>query len=222
MMTNKQTDIYPYAKGNRFEDRNTYFYTQFHGALFFDAWQQSRLDSLARIKPNCLIRNKPEENEKVLFDRNIKQPLNYFSKLLNDIQPIDTDELLNAIFIEFTNNQDQKELKIWIDRLVKKFEISKRIHDQYISQKFLAVDKNDHKSIHLYLKLAYIMFLAYDCFSLLPYLNVSFKILDTLCAMSERIDPIHYQFFQLLIQKEKNAIINLAMELGVRIEYFSK
>jgi len=218
MMKHKQTDIYPYAKGNRFEDRNTYFYTKFHGLNFFDAWQQSRRDSLARIKPDTLVQINPEENEKVLFDRNNKQALSYFSKLLYNKQPIVTDELLNALFIEFTTNQEQKELKIWIDRLVKKFEISKRIHDQYISQKFLAVDKNDHESIHLYLKLTYIMFLAYDRFSLLPYLNVIFKILDTLCAMSVKIKPIHYQFFQLLIQKEKNAFIDLATELGVVIE----
>jgi len=218
MIKNKQTDIYPYAKGNRFEDRNTYFYTQYHGSIFFEAWQQSRLDSLARIKPDTLTLINSDENDKVLFDCNKNRSLKHFSTLLDNRQPVNTDELLDAILIEFTNKQDQKELKIWIDRLLKKYEISKRIHGNYISQKFLAVDKNDHKSIHLYLKLIYIMFLAYDRFSLLPYLNVSFKLLDTLCAMAERINPIYYQIFQILIQKEKKAFIDLATELGVVIE----
>lgn len=46
--------VYPYSQGDRLNDRNTYFYSAYHGASFFEAWCASRhaaLDSLPRPLP---------------------------------------------------------------------------------------------------------------------------------------------------------------------------
>ena len=42
---------YPYSQGDRLEERNTYFYSQYHGAAFFPVWQASRQAALAHLPP---------------------------------------------------------------------------------------------------------------------------------------------------------------------------
>lgn len=37
-----KVDIYPYARGDLLHDRNTYFYSAYHGEAFFDAWRGDR------------------------------------------------------------------------------------------------------------------------------------------------------------------------------------
>ena len=42
---------YPYSQGDRLEERNTYFYSQYHGAAFFPAWRTSRQAALMQLPP---------------------------------------------------------------------------------------------------------------------------------------------------------------------------
>ncbi len=37
-----QQTIYPYASGHLLEERNTYFYSSYHGKALLEAWQARR------------------------------------------------------------------------------------------------------------------------------------------------------------------------------------
>ena len=43
---------YPYAVGDRLEDRNTYFYTPFCGREFLTAWRRHREDARRSLVPS--------------------------------------------------------------------------------------------------------------------------------------------------------------------------
>ncbi len=40
---------YPYARGDLLHERNTYYYTPYHGRQFLDAWRAARNDVLANL-----------------------------------------------------------------------------------------------------------------------------------------------------------------------------
>jgi len=48
-----EPDLYPYASGNLIEQPNSYFYTPYSGAAFFDAWRESR-QSVRRTLPDAV------------------------------------------------------------------------------------------------------------------------------------------------------------------------
>lgn len=93
--------IYPYASGDLIEHPNTYFYSQYHGREFIDAWQECRAITLAKL-PEAIA---PPEVKKTI-DRRSRNSAELLERALEG------DKHLREAFI-------------------KKFEIHKRLHDGY-------------------------------------------------------------------------------------------
>jgi methionyl-tRNA formyltransferase len=198
---NMQADMitYPYASDDPFENRKKYSYAKFHGAAFIEAWRKDRLmrcgESDTGLKPACTQNiSKPDEN--------------------SVIQTVDLLEFVYAELQSCTLEQISK--SIWLAELVKKFEVTKRIHDAY-KPGFSAVNIEDHKSLNLYIRLAQIFDVAYDRSQHLSYLNVMLKCMDTLCAVADQLSVTNQQHLTWLINKENEYISALITKNGLSV-----
>ena len=148
---------YDYAEGNLLDERNTYFYTQFQGEPFVEAWRRNRqlaLSDLPSPVPPQLSR---------ATDLSLAEG--------------DTGELLEVAFALTDQDCDAPLL----ENLLKKFEVSKRIHSAY-DDRFRTVDKQAHRDLALYVRLAEVFERRCAAGDDIRFLNVLLKVMDVLVA----------------------------------------
>jgi hypothetical protein len=97
--------------------------------------------------------------------------------------------------------------------LVKKFEVTKRIHRAY-DERFRAVDRSDHEDLGLYLRLAEVFEAAHAATGELPYLNALLKCLDTLCALRSGLSEADRRRLSWLFERERGHVDALAASLA--------
>ena len=207
-MKNCIDEIYPYAYGDRFtKNRNTYFYTEFHGREFFSAWREVR----------SLASDSEDVCDLGIFKTKSNHSLSHFSDILQNGRVIVTSKLLDTIYVELLDetNEDEVELDVWLKRLIKKFEVCKRIHEKYVGNSFLAVDKDKHKDLILYIKLAYIFSHYYDKRSYMPALNSFLKVMDSLNSHDCITEASFRAHFNKLHKYEIRFITNVAQKCGL-------
>jgi methionyl-tRNA formyltransferase len=177
---------YPYATGNLLEQRNTYFYTRYDGQPFLAAWQQQR--DAAKVAA-----------------RGPEQPA-------MPAQP--TDLMLEALWQALTTQQADVTLRQTLDRLLQRFEVTKRLHGEY-NAAWRPVDPADYGCMERYLRFAEVLDMAWGQWSALPYLNALLKCLDTLTAMREQLGAAQVRRLALLIDREQAVVGELARSLGL-------
>lgn len=177
---------YSYSIGDRLTDRNTYFYTPAVGMPMIEAWRASRKAVLDRL-PSPV--DPPDSTND--------------SPVSIDDDTVDTAALLEFLWSKNSNSEVGQDESRWLEKLMKKFELTKRFHRAY-GAKFRAVDKSQHKDLDLYVRAAEVFLSAYDRSNDARFLNVLLKILDTLCAYSEGLGPeSSARLARLLLSEEK-------------------
>ncbi|MGR3175978.1 MAG: hypothetical protein ACUZ8N_15480 [Candidatus Scalindua sp.] len=200
--------LYPYAEGDLLNNRNTYFYTSFEGRAFLDAWQESRdkIVTLYGQQEKC-----PKANASALPE-----------ELLGEIdrgEIVETGILLESLYVYLTDEKEpqSKAATCLIDNLVKRFEVTKRIHSAY-GAGFKPVDKKAYVDYGLYVRMAEVLECAYSIFKKLPYLNVLLKCVDTLCSISEDLNPNQRSRLGRIIAEERRHVKDLAQSRGIEFE----
>ena len=186
---------YPYASGNLLDDRNTYFYSAYGGIRFLHAWASDRDDSFttpALPPPAEKATEVPAAGSRI-------ETAILFECLLNAMA---NDATPNALTIE------------WLSKLVKKFEVTKRIHHAY-DENFKAINRENHRDLALYLRLAEVFEKAFSITSALPYLNALLKTLDTMCALRDDMSEHQRARLSGLIERERIHVIKIADRMGV-------
>lgn len=184
---------YPYASGDRLEQRNTYFYTPYLGAAFLDAWRQQRSGALRALSATpsaaaCRVDN--------------PAPV-----------PRATDRLLEDLHRELTAGLHlEGELMAELNRLVQRFEVSKRLHGEY-DARWRPTDTADYRSMERYVCFAEILDLAHERTGALPYLNALLKIVDTLTSLPETLNARQRARLAGLIAREREHVERLAARL---------
>lgn len=148
------TDLYPYGSGDLLNDRNVYSYSLYHGAPFLKAWAKQR--SLA--------------TEASRFGR--------------DLDLADTPTLLRIRSVRDQLDAAQRNDSAWqvLDRLLQRFEVTKRVHHDY-ADTWRAVDKTQFHAMPAYIELAETFVWAFQQTGQLTYLNVLLKMMDTLSSV---------------------------------------
>ncbi|MSR77618.1 MAG: hypothetical protein EXS63_05265 [Candidatus Omnitrophica bacterium] len=196
---------YKYASGDLLENPNTYFYTQFSGSEFIQAWKAARTTVCEKLKlraaPGKLYSDVP------VCDSNLE----LLEKKLDKEEGVSTKELLESVYRSLQTSSPHLEghLKRWLERLIKKFEITKRIHRAYRSG-FKAVDPSQRRELDLYIGLAEVFALAYEKNSRLIFLNALLKVIDTLCSIEKELPEQLAGVLIYLIQKEAEFIEKLS------------
>jgi hypothetical protein len=195
---------YPYANGNLLEQRNTYFYSAFQGSGFLQAWHMSRSRILATLPPPSA-------------------PHHHLSRMALPVGArVDTAELLASLNLAALNADLEQfsKIKLWIDRLVQRFEVSKRLYDIYVLRDghLKAESGSSFRKVSLYLEFGELMVAAYCVSRDLPYLNALLKALDTLSAI--RAELLEHEDARLawLIVEERRLVRALAEQLKVHYE----
>ncbi len=182
--------LYPFASGDLLARPNTYFYTPFDGWAFIDAWRTQRGPG----KGTDLAQKPPPD----------KTPL-----LRAPDGSIKTERLLEHLFAALhTDEIISNDNKQWLEKLLKKFETTKRIHVAY-DNKFRAIDKSQHFNHDLYIRLAEVFERAYTRTGDLPYLNGLLKCVDTLLSFRIHGDAEKEQRLSALVLRERAHIDRL-------------
>jgi len=203
-------DSYKYSQGDLLTSPNTYFYTEYEGIRFFAKWKESR-------RPFLEYKNGQDNSESILGNTKL-----YKKRDINDFKNskvIDCSELLDTLLFELNSkNSELGTVYVYIDKLVKRFELFKRIHNQY-SQSFKAVDKKQYHNYGLYIKTAMIFEYAFQATQNLSYLNALLKIIDTLLSIGDELNISHKAELAEIIRKEQEHILKLAKKNGVFYEH---
>lgn len=195
---NLKNSLYPYASGDLLENANTYFYTPFNGYDFLRAFSDKRSSVLAHL---------PEPEP---------APLPKSDGYFNDDLIIETSILLEYVLAVILDGKiDVSRNRRWLEELIKKFEVTKRIHRQY-GKGFRAIDRTQHKDYTLYIRLTEVFDAAYSATHDLRLISVMIKSLDTLCSIAERLDSDCQARLAALIVSEKGHVETLCRRKGLK------
>ena len=162
---------YPFADGNRLEDRNTYFYVPYGGEDFMASWRGQRDAARAGLPdPADPATGGDGGGEKV-----------------PEAGPVTTTDLLEALHGALAAGRtEDPAVRGWLGKLIRKFEVTKRIHPGYDAG-FRALERNDYGDLSLYVRLAEVFEAAFAQSQDLIFLNLLLKCLDSLCSVKDRL-----------------------------------
>lgn len=179
---------YPYAHGDLLEQRNSYFYSPFGGEAFLSSWRTER---------NAALGDLPQA---------MSAP-----QALPDMAP--TDRLLERLYRAYSTGRQSREDAWLLAMLVQRFEVSKRLHDEY-SADFKPVDPAGYRDLDRYVRFAEVLDAAFTQVRELPCLNAMLKCLDTLTALRSRLGPAAAGRLARLIECERSHVDSLARRIG--------
>ena len=183
--------VYPYSQGDRLSDRNTYFYSEFHGPAFFEAWRASRAAALAAL-PWPL-------------------PLSAPPRAAPDGVVYDTAQLL----AEMLNSHAEDHLLL--DRLLQRFEVSKRLYRKYDLGLFKAIRDSGYHDLDLYLLFGALCVQCQNQRAAMRFLNALLKAVDSLISVLDRLDPEQGAHLAWLIGREREWVQRIAAAVGVEL-----
>jgi len=194
---------YVFASGDLISNPNTYFYTPYEGVNFFNDWKDSRKHAVSEnIAPQPPI------------ESGVALPLEVLQERLCQ-GTVGASHVLDSLYEWISNKNEGDESGVnLINQLVKGFEVTKRIYGSYCGQ-LRPLDKEKFNEPVLYVRVAEVFEAAYNLFGTIQYLNVLIKVIDTLCAISNKLNTVEQARLRLLIIKEKKHIDSLATSVGV-------
>lgn len=192
-------NLYTYTFGNLLEKPNTYFYTEYHGLDFLEAWKSDRERVRAKLGNELPpFKGKPDLFESLLAKIAARKSL-------------DAHFIFDAVQGALAGKKDHgntPELKRLINKLVQRFEVSKRWYPEYEAS-FRAKVKTVYDDLELYVRGAEIFDAAHAQFGELPYLNALLKSIDTLCSIHEKLNADQKGRLARLISRESHYINSL-------------
>ncbi|MGB6009488.1 formyltransferase family protein [Castellaniella sp.] len=180
------TSSYPYASGDLLENRNTYFYTPFGGRDFLRAWHDQRAAVLAACDTS---HDAPEA--------------------INDSAPV--AQTLRRLKATIEASPLSAADRAMLDRILQRFEVSKRLHDDYTAA-WKPKDPARYRGLERYLLWAEVLGQAAASTTDLRYLNGLLKCVDTLTSdsmmpMTARSDGTR---LRTILERERNLVDRLA------------
>ena len=109
-----------------------------------------------------------------------------FFKLENEI---DTERLLTSILFNQLNNKNNRLIKEWLDLLIQRFEVTKKLHTIY--PKGLRSGKGKTNVVRLYWMFALLLNLCYVETQNIKYLSTLLKVSELLCSLGSNNRSIH-------------------------------
>lgn len=233
-------NTYKYTSENRLFSPNTYMYTEYEGKGFVNNYLNSRKKYIENLKKDIEINKtdeyytifcNPEEFNLDLFVESVKSEvciniissdnecndqynLSTIKACLNSTENIYTEKLLlSIIYLLFIDNKVEI-TKIYIDKLLQRFEVNKKIYEFYNAD--IKKGQGDFENIKNYILLSIILVYMYALTNKLYYINTLLKINDTLCSIHENIQENELNKILLLsLMAEKHFIELILKNKGI-------
>jgi len=196
---------YPYSEIDCFEFPQKYQLSTYYGIDFLLIYKKTRNEIIEQIKTNDKkIKNYINENSK------------FNDKYLKSIgkKTYETEKLLWFIYKKISENKLNDKYLELINKLIKKFEISKKIFDFYEFD--LTLESKNFMIYKNYLILSLICMNLYEKRMNLKFLNTSLKLNDALCSNFKKIiDENDLLLLKKVLELELNEIDNLMTKKGL-------
>ena len=196
---------YQYSKKDHFKFPEKYQRTPFQNQEFLIEYKKSRKLNLKNIKEHSKIKN--------WKDISIKDEVKNWKD--NKKNTIHTEKLLNFLLVEILIKSKKKD--ILLNKLIKKFEIKKKIFESYD----LEFKKNTIECLNLknYILLSIICLFKYEQTKNLKFLNTSLKLNDLISSQRKKLIILEdISLYSFIIKKELEVIEILMDSIGVKIE----
>lgn len=190
-----EPSLYRYDQGDLLEQRNTYFYSAFHGSRFLDAWAEQR--ARCATDENATV---PEGAETIHAPKG------------------QTDLWLDQLHFAFSSGEATEEHRLLLAKLIQRFEVTKRMHGNYAAN-FRPTDADDYQSLARYVAFAEVLAAAYRTDRKLQQINALLKCLDTLCALRPRLAKALRPRLSELVLAERGFVVELLRNLKVSWRY---
>lgn len=183
---------YTYADGDLLEIPNSYQYTTYTGQSFVANWSASRkqvIDSL------------PDATREVGSCTSSEKTTVLLKSIINDLQ---------------TENTQTELLSYWLQRLVKKFEVSKRLYTEYNdTPPHYPSAGSSYKTVELYLLFAECLLLHPDTPHDTRLLNCLLKLCDTLCSVKDDFQHQAAARLAWVLESEQQLVQQLRKRIGL-------
>ena len=194
---------YQYDKDDLIKNPQKYQKTMFLGNNFLNTYKKSR----ERIMDKLLVKDQKMElnfNKNEDIKKVIKKEIFHVEELLSTI--------LNNKNNKKESNLENNDI---IDKLLKKFEVKKRISNE-INNKLDEKD-TDYNNLKNYLLLSKLSLIRYNETKNLKFLNTVLKINDTICSQIEKLkDESEKKLFKEILKDELNIIKEISIKNGVK------
>ncbi len=122
--------------------------------------------------------------------------------LFNVEEEIDTEELLSSLIFSQLNVENEKLTKEWLDRLVQRFEVTKKLYETYPA--YFRKGKGATDRMHLYWLFSLSLTLFYASTKSIKYLSTLLKVSDLLCSLNNDIlkDEVPLRGLSLILSVE--------------------
>jgi hypothetical protein len=215
---------YEYTEVNRLEKPHNYMYTPYFGVEFVQSYFDDRSKNIEKFKARkdeqnietidayfCTVSKlKLEKDQKLLpvnFKENVENIVSFNLK-----NKIVTEKLLTSLLVSQLNNENEKLIKEWLDRLVQRFEVTKKIYETYLVG--FRKGRGSTGMVRLYWIFALLLALYYSETKNIKYLNTLLKVNDLLCSLGDDlIRKIPIQGLELVLSVETEGVQLLAKNI---------
>jgi hypothetical protein len=184
---------YQYTDVNRLVQPHSYMYTSYQGKAFITAYLKDRKEHIQRFKVLELKEQLSESDRYIceisenflagglqLLNSNAIRQVSDFddqSKILSE------ELLISLIFSQFSKEPDER-LKRWLDFLVQRFEVTKKIHEIY-HPNGRRKGEGGSENTRLYWLFSLLLTLNYRTSNNVKFLSTGLKINDLLCSLND-------------------------------------
>lgn len=221
---------YPYTQLNRLDEPHNYMYTPYGGEAFLHAYRMDRLAAINRVAGAvgthdddideaavlAFLQSVGWDGERFSAASKISAPVvsevNTAAGLLqfSIAAAVDTERLLEALLAVQLDARHDGLIKDWLDRLVQRFEVTKKLYATYPAG--FRKGEGANTSVRLYWLLALSLCLFYAQTRNLKYLNALLKVNDLLASLPPEIlfGHLSAKLMTLVFQVELAAVVGLA------------
>jgi len=206
---------YEYTDKNRLRSPHAYMYAPYQGEAFIHSYFRAREENINRFELQLLTEELVgidfylHDASRLLLTQRIKSSkhetiknISYFNRK----PKVKTEDLLLALIAEQFSCSQNECVKSWIDFLVQRFEVSKKLYEVYHSSKLRKYDGN-YENVRLYWLFSLLLTLYYFSNNNLKYLSANLKINDTICSLEDNLlKDIPKQGLVLILSHEMRSI----------------
>lgn len=183
--------LYPYGSGDLLHERNTYFYSAYHGEPFLAEWTAARRQVISATALSVHDHREPTA------------AFGQISGLAKQLQIRQTGGMA-----PYVRNS--------LDTLVQRFEVTKRIYEDY-ADSWRAKDRTRFHDVSNYLAFGEVLAAALKLSDGLTYLNALLKLNDTLSSLSEHLLPMERGRLSALFVAEDAAVKALRQRITAAV-----
>jgi hypothetical protein len=206
---------YEYTDADRLQSPHKYMYAPYQGGAFIGSYFSDREANLRRFKLQEPTQELAEierylcESSILLLTENCcsvadesVETISYFDKKTRVI----TEELMTSLIVSQFSNDQNKRLKDWIDFLVQRFEVTKKLYEIYHSNN-LRKGEGEVDNVRLYWLFSLLLTLYYSGLNNIKYLSTLLKVNDLICSLDDDLlSTIPKQGLVLVLSKEMESI----------------